>query len=158
MMQIINIVHDLTTREWNTPVGSVTAEFGVLRFNFTKSSDTVFDNLQFGVEIILDNSVIHTYRFPSFPNRYIETDQEYLESVGISFLADKKYTINCWAQNENVISTKNYEFVVSKPASPYPSWIWEDNKWVPPTIAPSSNLSPTWNESNLSWDAESTSE
>jgi hypothetical protein len=71
--------------------------------------------------------------------------------VGNATWAQKSFG-GVWLNTSNKVGI-GWEWLESygfRPPSPYPSWVWTDNAWTPPTPYPNEG-NHTWDEGTLSW-------
>jgi hypothetical protein len=70
--------------------------------------------------------------------QYIQTDQEYLESVRLTTNPDETYQLFLWAENDSIRIEKEFEFTIPRPDAPFPSWIWDAElmSWQAPVPYP----------------------
>lgn len=65
--------------------------------------------------------------------------------------SDDNVTIDLWAKNADVQVSSQMSWVVPRPAKPYPSWVWMENRWVSPIPYPDDGGRYKWDEDVENW-------
>lgn len=154
----MKLIADLNSKSWlfdfnGFDLYSDYADIFISFTNGTKRSIT-FSNLSFGLDVLFNENVIGGDSFPKGNAKYVETDQEYLESVRIiGFRPNRTFYFNVWAENDGFRFEDNIEVFIPIPEQPYPSWTWDDDValWQPPFLPPDEDKIYDWDEDNQVW-------
>jgi hypothetical protein len=149
---------DLSKGEWFLKTEEPEPFFSSLEIGFTADSlPVVFDNLSFGFSWGANGKASKKYSYPENNIKYISTDQDYMVSQTIKGNPDDVIMVDVWAKNAGMDYSGSFSFIVPRPESPYPSWIWleSDFSWIAPVQYPK-EPSPTgngyeWDENTSSW-------
>lgn len=111
----------------------------------------VFDNLSFGYKLTNGPELINDETWPPPGVRYIQTDQDILQTERVYWKPEKTLTLYVWFKNAGVKKEVTYNFDTPRPVSPYPSWIWNGSSWQPPIPYPTDGNTYMWDESTQQW-------
>lgn len=153
-MRNLEVIHNLETSTYEFVDDNNTVAIGAnLQFRFIKSTiPVVFNQLRFGYNLMIDKVVVNNNTFPRF-GEYSSSDQLHLEVCTINLLPNKEYELDIWVEESGNRTAANYTFITDIPPAPYPSWTWDNLKWVPPIPAPTQvdGSIYVWDEDTLSW-------
>jgi hypothetical protein len=149
---------NLSTGEWFIKKEQPEPFYSFVEIGFTADSLPVtFDDLAFGFSAKVNQETPQRYSYPQNDIKYVSTDQEYLVSESIQGNPEDIVTVDVWAKNAGERYFGSFGFVMPKPESPYPSWVWNEEHvaWIAPVEYPE-EVSPTgngyvWDEESLSW-------
>ena len=120
---------------------------------FSSEELTPARDLKFGYILYKNGAVLIDKKFPEFG--YFETiSREPVDVAQHEFLADHEYVIKLQAELGEEKIEQETTFTVPRPTSPYPSWVWDGDKWAAPVEQPNT-LYPfitIWNETERKWD------
>ena len=119
----------------------------------SESPTTTFDNLSFGWILTVDSVEEQSAAYPPEGVVYVSTDQQYMTVDAIDVRPDDVCVLTVWAENAGKRSETTHEWTVARPASPYPSWIWnvETGAWEAPVPMPTDGKRYVWDEDTTSW-------
>jgi len=148
---------DLSNGNWFLKKEDPEPFFTSVEIGFT--SDTLpvlFDNLSFGFSSRVNVKSLKNHSYPDPGVTLLSTDQQYMVSENIKASPDDLITIDVWAENAGTRYEDSFDFIVPRPESPYPSWIWSESDvaWIAPFKYPK-EPSPTGN--GYEWEEESLS-
>lgn len=117
------------------------------------SPETLYDNLRFGFDLVLNGDIIQSVIEPPEATTYISSDQSYLKSIPINVIYNREYNINLWVENGGKRYERSYNFTTPKPEQPYPSWTWieEGETWQSPIPRPDDGNLLVWSEELQEW-------
>jgi hypothetical protein len=123
-----------------------------IHFIFTSDSEfTYFDNLTFGYQLKNNNEIIQEEKYPLNAETHYEMTNNY--PLVIDFLhleVEKRYELIVFAEDFGKKLESYLDFVTPRPLQPYPSWIWNNNRWEAP-VGPEDDDSIIWNEDQKKW-------
>jgi hypothetical protein len=149
------ILADISKKEWTFKEEPLSSYHVVLNFGFNSNGKlpVLFNEMKFGYSIELDNKVLVEEKRPEQNQKYLSTDQEIIESIGIfDLLPTKEYVLNVWAEESGEFWSKSISFILPKPKQPYPSWEFDEDLyvWIAPSQPPEED-GYIWNEEKMSW-------
>jgi hypothetical protein len=153
----MDLIADISKKSWKK-IDGVFNYFSIeLYFGFKKNGKlpVTFNELSFGCTLSDNDGIINEKQWPLHDAIYVSSDQECIESHAIDNLVpDKEYTLHVWAKNAGEKWEETFAFILPRPTSPYPSWIYDENKhvWKAPIEAPQEGLLYIWNEDNQEWE------
>jgi hypothetical protein len=140
------------TGNWSLEIKNLAPNYADLFISFTNEAPIVeFKNLRFGYELKQEGNIKKYNMFPKAGARYIRSDQPYLVVERLHFKPDQTYTLFLWAENGGKRFEKEFEITTPRPKQPYPSWIWNGERWNAPTPYPEDGLRYRWNEETQTW-------
>jgi hypothetical protein len=152
-MSIILATNNLNTQTWEIVKDITSSNFVDLHIGFTNDLSLVsFDNLQFSYELKYNNVVEKFEKFPKTGIKYISSDQKFLVIDRIDVDIEKEYQLSLFVENSGKKSNISFQFMIPKPPSPYPSWIWEESVWNSPIPYPDDGQMYVWNEELQQWE------
>lgn len=106
--------------------------------------------VSFGVTVTVNGaSAVHEWPAPGVV--YIETDQDLLTSVRVSWAPDDAVTIAAWLESPLGRVEASETFIAPRPPRPYPSWTWQSGAWTPPVPYPADGGMYEWDEAGQEW-------
>ena len=153
-MNKILAIDNFETNNWILNTDEVGAYYNDLFIGFTDQAPIVsFKDLKFGFELKQGENIKKYGVYPPTGVKYIQTDQEYLETVRLTTNPDETYQLFLWAENDSVRIEKEFEFTVPRPDAPFASWIWDAElmAWKAPVAYPEDNKLYTWDENEQNW-------
>jgi hypothetical protein len=149
---------DLSKGEWFVKTEEPEPFYPSVEIGFTADSlPVVFDELSFGFSAKVNQKTPKKYSYPQNDIKYISTDQDYMVSESVEANPDDLIIVSVWAENGGTQYKSSFDFIVPKPESPYPSWVWSESyvSWMAPVDYPRAP-SPTgngymWDEETISW-------
>lgn len=111
----------------------------------------VFNNLSFGYTLYKGSEVVSTRSWPDPGVRYIQTDQDFLENNRAEWKPDWNLKLDVWLEEAGVRHEASQSFKTPRPPQPYPSWIWNGERWVAPVPYPTDGKEYTWDENKKKW-------
>lgn len=125
----------------------ITVEVG-----FAGGGDFVqFSGLSFGWEAYVDGVFAQSIRRPRDGEKILSTDQPFVSSDLLNAPADSTVTIKFWASDADLSLSGEHAFVVPRPPSPHPSWVWAGDHYVPPVPYPRDAGLYVWDEATAGW-------
>lgn len=110
-----------------------------------------FDGLSFGIDAVCADKTFSVVEPPEGVV-YVSTDQETLAAYALAdTVSDEEWTFTVWAENAGTPFTDSFVVTVARPASPFPSWIWDNGAWVAPVPAPQDGKQYRWDEDAQQW-------
>lgn len=127
-----------------------------LYFSFLNNGSTsvVFNNLSFGYSLYEEGRLIQSSTYPPANVRYVNSDQEFIESDRIYDLdPDLNYTLEIWVSHAGKMLEKTFEINMPRPIQPFDSWLWSEefNEWMPPFLPPEDGNFYDWDEQSQTW-------
>lgn len=112
-----------------------------------------YSSLNFGVNVLEEQTEIISKSYPISNGVYIETTQDFLEAFSLNVLPDTTYTFNFWVVHEGTLIKTSKQINTSLPVKVYNSWVWdnENKKWIAPMQYPSDGKSYDWDDQNQVW-------
>lgn len=152
-MNNIYAIGNLATGSWDLIVEELRFNQVDLHIGFKDAGPVAgFDNLKFKYELVANGSIVTYGAFPLGSIKYIQSDQTYLETIRLTCDYDTSYNLRLWAENGGNAFESTADVQVLKPDSPYPSWSWNGEAWIPPIPCPDSfDVEHCWNETLQEW-------
>lgn len=127
-----------------------------LYFSFLNNGSTsvVFNNLSFGYSLYEKERLIQSSRYPPANVRYVNSDQDFIESDRIYDLdPDLDYTLDIWVSHAGKMFNQTFEINMPRPVQPFNSWSWSEefNEWMPPFLPPDDGQVYNWDEKSQQW-------
>jgi len=155
-MRNILAINDLRDVDWSVTANEIGAFTTHLHIGFCDGSPVlIFDNLEFGFELIDSNNNIVQYGvYPHDGNYYISTTEDYVKAIRLRHKADENYNLYLWAKNSGNKYETTFSVQTSLPTQPYESWSWDSAQkiWTPPVKYPQDGGYYNWNETEQIWD------
>lgn len=142
---------NLSDETWTVSEDDGSASIAV---GFTSESPTTtFDNLSFGWSLSVDGEESASATYPPEDVVYVSTDQQYMTVDAIDVRPDDACVLTVWAENAGKRFETTHEWTVDRPASPYPSWVWnvETAAWGAPVPMPTDGKRYVWDDDTTSW-------
>lgn len=109
-----------------------------------------FDSLTFTFDLKEGDTVIKQAEYPQDGERFLSTDQEYVISELLFLKQETEYSLHVVTQDGEIKFEKTINFTTPRQEAPFPSWVWDEEKWNPPIPRPDDGLY-RWDEPTLSW-------
>ena len=111
------------------------------------------DRVSFGYSLKRDGEKISSKSWPPPNVRYVQTDQEVIETARVKFQPEEELTIDFWLDYGGNHLEDSFTFTSPRPPQPYPSWTWDAKakQWVPPVPYPDDDKFYEWDEENQTW-------
>ena len=109
------------------------------------------DRVSFGYALLHAGDVLSEKSWPPPGVKYVQTDQEILETDSVNYPPDRDLTLHVWLDYAGNHFEYNYDFHSPRPDQPYSSWTWDGEKWNPPVPYPDDDKFYTWDEETQSW-------
>ena len=152
MSKIIATDH-FETQNWEVTFEDLAPNYTDLFIGFTDDAPVIeFKNLRFKYELKQDGSIKQYGVFPPPGVRYVRSDQPYLVVERLKLDMETEYELYLWAENGGVSFEKTVSFNTPRPEQPYPSWVWDGEKWNPPVPRPDDSQEYTWDEDAQQWE------
>lgn len=138
-MSSIVCTNDLRKNEWDVVVSSLDPSYAEVFFAFDDGNEcTVFKDLSFGYTLFENGVEIYSGDYPDKNQKYISSDQQYLENVVLNFQPETSYKLHIWSINDKIYREVSYLFSTGIPKQPFPSWTWssEEKRWISPVPPP----------------------
>lgn len=152
-MKQIRMSFNLDNNTWL--IQKVLIEPGNNIFNLILNSNngfSDFNNFSCGFELDQGTTKILSKNYPLPGYRYQYVEQEILDAEIVELKYNHRYIINCWLDNNNQRYETLSEFVVPAPPKPFETWVWQDDKWIPPIPYPGNDqVVYQWSESEQIW-------
>lgn len=109
--------------------------------------------VKFGIKVFADNVLVLENKFPPKGVKFQKTNQNTLASSRVTWQPEQTITVEAWLiNNSGKTITATDTFTAPLPPQPYPSWTWQNPRWVPPIPYPEDNENEyVWDEETLSW-------
>jgi hypothetical protein len=153
----MRLVADVSKLSWSIEENENDQGYGFVVFFVFRDNETLpvnFKNLSFGCSVFNKNKKVFEDFNPKNNIFYDYTDQDYLDSFLITgVFPEKEYIINVWAENDNKKWEESFPFSIKRHPSPFPSWIYNEEKsfWEAPIPHPNDNKDYIWDENSKSW-------
>jgi hypothetical protein len=141
---------DLINCQWNINIDYRGNNIVDVLFSFENNLKNFVD-LEFSIKVQYLSTTETVINWPANNKKYIQTDQQVLESTRLLLDYGKEYTLIFSAKNNNDEITKEIQLTVPLPKKPFQSWIWKNSKWQPPLDYPSDGQSYQWIEDLQNW-------
>ena len=109
-----------------------------------------FGDLHFGVEVFNDSQIVQSLSWPPVGLKYISNDQDFIVAHRLFLDPGTAYDLRIWLAHDDISTDTFLSLVTPLPPSPYTSWVWDGNRWVPPIPYPDDGIY-GWDESTVSW-------
>jgi hypothetical protein len=152
-MRIIKVSYNLTEKTCTIQkIGVLSGPNEVQIFMISENEITHFDNLSFGFVLKKNNdqTVLYEHHYPPTGMQYESADRSIMIVENIDLKCEIGYTIECYAENAGETITNNLGILISRPESPFSSWIWRGENWEPPIPAPTDRPA-IWDDNNRMW-------
>lgn len=151
-MSKLKATDNFETGNWSLNIENLAPSYGDLLIGFTDNAPVVeFIDLKFGFELKKGTEILQSAEHPPFGLKYIESDQPYLVTERLQFQPNTTYTLFLWCENNGERFEKEFQFTTPKPIQPYPSWLWDGEKWYPPVPYPNDDNDYIWDEDIQNW-------
>lgn len=145
----ITLVCDLSTRSWSTD-----GEWdGIVSVGFTNGDDDpiAVENLAFGWSAAVGGSEVGVVDYPPSGSIYREIRPTHRFHDRLTVSPEDDVTVSVWVSNAGIYTSSEFGFVVPRPPSPFPSWVWEEGEWVAPVPYPEDGGAYRWDEDGQGW-------
>ena len=152
-MSKIIATDDFRTQNWQVDFEDLASNYADLFIGFTDDAPVIkFKDLKFKYELKQDDNIKQYGVFPPPGVKYVRTDQPYIIVERLKLDMETEYELYLWAENGGVSFEKTVTFTTPRPEQPYPSWVWDGEKWNPSVPYPDDGQEYAWDENAQQWE------
>lgn len=137
---------------WTVEEDDSAEELGI---GFTSEKPTTEFNsvFSFGWSLSIDGKEVDKKEYPLNGVSYTYTDQKILVDDQISVRPDDNCQIHVWVVHGGMRFDRDINWVVARPESPHPAWVWDSNHrlWVAPVPVPDMDHIYRWDDEINAW-------
>ena len=114
-----------------------------------------FFSLKFGFFLYDENGDnIQSALWPGNGNKFLSTDQNYIENIPLNLTPGKKFTLHVWAEDAGIFYDTKIDIDTPSYRRPFMSWTWNatNEQWDPPIPYPQDGLNHLWNDIDHRWE------
>jgi hypothetical protein len=140
------------TQNWEITFENLAPNYADLFIGFTDDAPVIeFKDLKFKYELKQDGNIKEYGEYPPPNVKYVRSDQKYLVVKRLKLTPETEYELYLWAKNDKDVFETTVEFITPRPKQPYPSWVWDGEKWNAPIPEPEDDMLYDWDEKNQKW-------
>lgn len=150
----MKLIGDVAQKSWVYEQGLDTGKQLYVGFVDNGKPQVTFDNLRFGVSVLLDGKQIMAVALPEANHKYLSSDQDFLAWFDVSPIRlGVEYQLIAWCENAGQRWENSFTVMLPRHPQPYSSWMWHDGFecWVPPVAYPTDGANYVWDEEGKSW-------
>jgi hypothetical protein len=154
-MSEVRVIYDIDTEVWEVNATGVDSFSCNVSFTFLRSvTNGKFFGLNYGLALLKDDETISDYTSSLESLQIVNTGKFSPGSIQLTSEPDTEYVLKLWVNFQGIRKDNEVTFSTPRPQKPYPSYVWQNNRWTAPTPFPGDDQQYMWDEATLSWVSE----